>query len=244
LEGVEPLVKVAKEMSAALREVCGPAALRLSIEGLSSDIPRVVIRHAACSEAQQRALDLESVARFHVPEVEVIEDCETQPVPEQTESGKESAAEQKHDEPFFKMSAGVVDSSLWWNESAQTLKMMLYAIRKASELTGPRDGTFRMADAGLFRVCGLTPEEGRASLERLLGPDLESRSKEHEGRRLERIAGGFRILNWKAYHSDDESRAAYQQRRKEESRLAALVRWHREGKHTDKNVLGCPSCRG
>ena len=64
----------------------------------------------------------------------------------------------------------------------------------------------------LHRAGVLDTELGLDGLERLGAPELSSRSKEYDGRRLVRVDGGFVILNFMNYRERDHTAAARSKR--------------------------------
>jgi hypothetical protein len=74
---------------------------------------------------------------------------------------------------------------------------------------------------GLAVDARVSREECQAALDVLLSPDPDSRTKDHDGRRIEAIDGGWRLLNYGKYHQlgKVEDRREY---------LTALKRAHRE----------------
>lgn len=64
-----------------------------------------------------------------------------------------------------------------------------------------RDGVVWASVPGLAHRAGVGLGECRVALEKFLGPDLESRTTENEGRRIEAVDGGWRLLNHGKYRS-------------------------------------------
>jgi hypothetical protein len=66
---------------------------------------------------------------------------------------------------------------------------------------------------------GYSYEDGMRALASLAQPEADSRSGEHEGRRMIRIDGGYLILNFMRYRDYDHNGAArarqYRNRKKE-----------------------------
>jgi hypothetical protein len=64
---------------------------------------------------------------------------------------------------------------------------------------------------GLARRANVTRQEVEAALASFLAPDSDSRTKEHEGRRIEPINGGWNLINHAKYAAirDAEERRAY-----------------------------------
>ncbi|MBW2106609.1 MAG: conserved phage C-terminal domain-containing protein [Deltaproteobacteria bacterium] len=86
---------------------------------------------------------------------------------------------------------------------------------------------------GLADAARITIEECRQSLETLSQPDPHSRSKEHEGRRIEPCDGGWVILNGEKYRNKMslDERREYQRLKQREYR--------EKKKASDNNVKSC-----
>jgi len=72
-----------------------------------------------------------------------------------------------------------------------------------------RNGVVDAALPGLANAARVTVEECSAALEKFKQPDKFSRSKSHDGRRIEEIEGGWRLFNYEFYRkklSADERR--------------------------------------
>ena len=75
---------------------------------------------------------------------------------------------------------------------------------------GP-DGIVRGSVPGLAKRSGVTLEECKTALEYFLSPDEYSSSPEYEGRRIEVVEGGWRLLNYFKYRAvrDEAERREY-----------------------------------
>jgi hypothetical protein len=84
---------------------------------------------------------------------------------------------------------------------------------------------------GLARAANVPLADAEAAIKKFLSPDPYSRTKEHEGRRIEEIPGGWRILNGEYYRRlmSIEERKEYK-RIKESERRARL-----RAKNVDKS---------
>ena len=111
---------------------------------------------------------------------------------------------------WTKLVSEIVTSSIW-EEDNTTLRVWI-AILATKDKNGMVQGCLR----GLARVCNVTPEECAAALAKLEGPDPDSRTKENEGRRLQKIDGGWVVLNHFKYRNSpvgqDAVNAAYKQK--------------------------------
>lgn len=88
----------------------------------------------------------------------------------------------------------IVTSTLWSeSKDVKILFVTLLALKDA-------DGLVVATTAGLSRLSNLTFEECVEAIKVLESPDLRSdQNQEFEGRRIERIDGGWKILNHKKY---------------------------------------------
>lgn len=102
-----------------------------------------------------------------------------------------------------------------WSESKEVkiLWITLLALKD-------RYGEVKGSVIGLANSARLTPEETMQALDVLRNPDPFSSSIEHEGRRIENIKGGWRILNHEKYREmiQEEYKRVYNREKKRESR--------------------------
>jgi hypothetical protein len=64
-----------------------------------------------------------------------------------------------------------------------------------------KDGVANASIPGLATMAGLSIDTTEEGLEELLGPDKYSRTKANEGRRIEAVEGGWRLLNHAQYRA-------------------------------------------
>jgi hypothetical protein len=91
-------------------------------------------------------------------------------------------------------------------------------------------GRFRCATvAGLARAANVAVEDAERAVRELETPDPDSTTKDHEGRRLLRIPGGWQIANYARYRSYQSPRQRAEAERKRRQREdAAAKRQERE----------------
>ncbi len=78
-----------------------------------------------------------------------------------------------------------------------------------------RDGIVEASVPGLAKRAGVEITATERALEKFMSPDPHSRSPEFEGRRIEKVDGGWRLLNFDKYAyrlSDDDRREKGRQR--------------------------------
>ena len=108
---------------------------------------------------------------------------------------------------WTKLFSSIVTSSIWC-EDDKTFRVWI-ALLALSDREGIVEGSL----PGLANLCRLSMDETRAALDKLLAPDEHSRSQEFEGRRIEAIEGGWKVLNYEKYRqkavAGEGSRAPY-----------------------------------
>lgn len=111
--------------------------------------------------------------------------------------------------PFVKLDCGILDSSLW-SEKSDVRVVFLTMLAMASA-----DGFVGATCPGIARRANLPEASVRTAMRRLEAPDMDSRTRTEDGRRLVRVDGGFRIVNYTAYRDRNYTGAARQKRYRE-----------------------------
>lgn len=110
---------------------------------------------------------------------------------------------------FTKLFAGITDSSIW-SEDSDTKVVWVTMLAMCDQF-----GRVNAAIPGLSKRAGVSIEGTQKALNKFLAPDPFSRTKEHEGRRIEDIEGGWRLLNYEIYRE-----LKSEEDRKEQNRLS------------------------
>lgn len=79
-------------------------------------------------------------------------------------------------------------------------------------------GWIEASGVGLVHQSRLEREAGLAALERLCGPDVDSKDTDWEGRRLARVRGGYVVLNFEKYREKDHTAAERKRRQRARER--------------------------
>lgn len=108
---------------------------------------------------------------------------------------------------YSKLHSSIVHSSLW--SAPDPVRIMFLTLLAMCD----RDGIVYGSTSGIARVANVDIGKARVAIEALMSPDQESsdriRSPENEGRRIEAVSGGFRLLNFEYYRglrNDDDRR--------------------------------------
>jgi hypothetical protein len=117
---------------------------------------------------------------------------------------------------FTKLSSAICESSLW-SEDSDTRVLWITLLAMADQF-----GRVQAAVPGLARKANIPIEKARQGLNRFLAPDPDSRTPDNEGRRIEAIEGGWRLLNYEFYRE-----LKYVEDRKEQNRQAQQRRRER-----------------
>jgi hypothetical protein len=112
---------------------------------------------------------------------------------------------------WTKLFSSIVTSSVWCEDNA-TLRVWI-----AMLATADAEGIVEGSIPGFANLARVTVDEMRLAVEKLSGPDSDSRTPDHEGRRIEVFPGGWHILNYQAYREKAQA--------KEGSRAPAMRRY-------------------
>ena len=123
---------------------------------------------------------------------------------------------------FVKLDCGILDSTLWV-EAAEVRVVFLTILA----MCGP-DGLCRATAPGIARRANLPLDGVRQALAALEGPDADSRTLTNQGRRIERVDGGYHVLNYLKYRALDHT-AAERKRRQRARAVTAVTRDVTEG---------------
>jgi hypothetical protein len=94
---------------------------------------------------------------------------------------------------YTKLFSSIVTSTIW-REPPIVCKVWITMLALSD-----RDGIVEGSIPGLAHLAGVSIEEVQNAIDRFMGPDQFSRTPEHEGRRIEAIPGGWRLLNYEKY---------------------------------------------
>ncbi len=111
--------------------------------------------------------------------------------------------------PFVKLDCGIIHSSLWAEDS--DTKICWITLLLLADATG----FVRAAASAIAREAGIPADVARRALDLFLSPDDESRTPDNEGKRVERVEGGYRVLNYEKYRERDYTNAERQKRWRE-----------------------------
>ncbi len=114
--------------------------------------------------------------------------------------------------PFVKLDCGIIHSSLWAEDS--DTKICWITLLLLADATG----FVRAAASAIAREAGIPAEVARRALDLFMSPDDESRTPDNAGKRVERVDGGYRVLNYEKYRERDYTNAERQKRWRESQR--------------------------
>jgi len=125
---------------------------------------------------------------------------------------------------FTKLFSDIVSSSIW-NEDDQTriVWITLLALKGG-------DNIARASVGGLAHQARVSLEDCQRAIAKLSGPDPDDRSGQYSGRRIEKVTGGFLILNGQKYveRRDEDYRREY---------MAEYMREYRKRKPVNVNAV-------
>ncbi len=144
---------------------------------------------------------------------------------------------------FVKLDTGILDSTLWIERDLREVFITALLMAEPREFDEPQPqikigaleltgfeappgwyGFVAAASLGIINRASVEKESGMEALRRLGEPEIESRSKEFEGRRMIRVNGGFLILNYMKYRDKDHTAAERQRRLRERKKQKDVTR--------------------
>ena len=128
--------------------------------------------------------------------------------------------------PFVKLDSGILDSTLWLQKDQRDIFITALLMATPEQFDAPTPqlevdslketgftvppgwyGFVAASGPGILRRAMVEKEAGMKALKELGEPEEESRSHEHEGRRMVRVNGGYLLLNYMRFRDKDHSAA-------------------------------------
>lgn len=116
---------------------------------------------------------------------------------------------------FSKLFSSITKSTVWC-EPHTTLRVWITMLADCDF-----HGRVYASIPGLANLARVTVEECQLALETFLAPDQYSRTPDNEGRRIEVIEGGWRLLNYELYREKRDPEARKLQNREAQRRCRA-----------------------
>lgn len=108
---------------------------------------------------------------------------------------------------FTKLFSSITESTVWMETS--NIRIVWITMLAMAD----RKGRVWASVPGLANRSRVPVDECRKAVETFLAPDPDSRTKENEGRRIEEIDGGWRLLNHEKYRAVRDDEAAKESKR-------------------------------
>lgn len=120
---------------------------------------------------------------------------------------------------FTKLFSSITASTVWC-ESSDTRVVWITMLAMAD-----RHGRVWASIPGLAKEAAVSVDAARTAITKFLSPDPDSRTKVAEGRRIEPIDGGWKLINHAKYRAirDEEERKSYKATKQREYRAKAVV---------------------
>ena len=119
--------------------------------------------------------------------------------------------------PFVKLDCKILDKSIW-RESAEVCKVWITLLAMADS-----DGLVEASVMGVSDRARVDLGETERAIEKFLAPDPYSTNPANDGRRIERVVGGFGILNYEIYRQKDHTAAARMRKHREALRVTGVT---------------------
>ena len=140
---------------------------------------------------------------------------------------------------FTKLFSSITESTIWC-EDAETRLVWITLLAMAD-----KRGRIWASIPGLANRARVPVEATEKALQKFLSPDPYSRTPDYEGRRIEPIDGGWRLLNHEKYRAmrDEEERKEYKRQwianKRQQEKESGQHRWHQQPwQHRDSQKTG------
>jgi hypothetical protein len=133
--------------------------------------------------------------------------------------------------PFIKLDTQILTSTTWFDRDVRDVFLTALLMAEPHEVLEPMPqlevdaltetgfvvqpgwyGFIRAAGIGIIHRSGVDMDEGLVALRTLGNPEPESRSQDHDGRRLARVNGGYIALNYMRFRDFDYTAKERQRR--------------------------------
>jgi uncharacterized phage protein (TIGR02220 family) len=118
---------------------------------------------------------------------------------------------------FLKLDCAIVFKSIW-AEDSDTCKVWITMLAMADS-----DGLLSAAVTGISSVSKVSIENTQKAIDIFLSPDKLSTNPDHEGRRIERVNEGYKILNYEVYRQKDHTAAARMRKHRDLLRVTGVT---------------------
>ena len=137
---------------------------------------------------------------------------------------------------WIKLHSGLTESSVW--EEPYHVRIVWTAMMAKCTLSG----VVSASESAIHRMANVTIEEAEDALQVLSSPDPKSKSQEFDGRRIERVNGGFRLLNYFNYREsktpDEKAKYMREYMRKRRAEKKEQLGWRESyRKEADAAIL-------
>ena len=109
---------------------------------------------------------------------------------------------------FTKLFSSITESTIWVAPDAYRLCWITMLAM------ADRQGRVWASIPGLANRARISVDDCRAAIAFFLAPDVDSRTKDHDGRRIEEIDGGWKLLNHAKYRAIRDEEAILEAKRK------------------------------
>lgn len=127
---------------------------------------------------------------------------------------------------FTKLYSGILDSSIWEEDKATRIVWITFLAK--SDASGNVIGV----SSRLAKSANVSILEFQSAIEKLTSPDMYSKTPDKEGRRLEKIQGGWHIINYRKYRN-----AQNIEKRRKQNREAKKRQREREKQTKQKQAM-------
>lgn len=108
---------------------------------------------------------------------------------------------------FTKLFSSITASTIWCESS--NIRVVWITMLAMCD----RHGRIHSSVPGLARIANVPVDDCRSAIRGFLSPDIDSRTPDNEGKRIEEIEGGWRLLNHSKYRDLEDKEAKLESKR-------------------------------
>jgi uncharacterized phage protein (TIGR02220 family) len=118
---------------------------------------------------------------------------------------------------FLKLDCNIIFKSIW-AEDSDTRIVWITMLAMADS-----DGLLQAAVTGISSVSKVSLEKTQKAIDMFLAPDKLSTNSSNEGRKIERVQEGYKILNYELYRQKDHTAAARMRKHRDLLRVTGVT---------------------
>lgn len=133
---------------------------------------------------------------------------------------------------YVKLSTSILDSSVW--EQDPSVRITWITLLAMAD----QDGIVRSTAGGIARNAIIDLDTVKRALATFEAPDPDSRTSDHDGRRIAKVPGGWLVLNYERYRDENSADERKEKQRARQARYRSRQKAQREANAAALSAAG------